>query len=225
MKKSWLLLSILMVWLLAGCSGSAAEQGQSPLDAAGAVDGGIAAFVPQGGQNSAEATRLLFGTLMLEGSELAVTPEQASQLLPLWKLYRSLLESDITATAEIEAVAKQIGQSMTAEQLTTFENQEIDRTRMNELMQDLGVDLFAGAGDRPGGFSPPDGFIPGQGGGPGGEGGPGGRGPGGEAGIDPEIMATRQAIAAQGGGFQRGFNLPLVEALIDLLEQRVGQGQ
>jgi hypothetical protein len=35
-------------------------------------------------------------------------------------------------------------------------------------------------------------------------------------------MATRQAEMEASGGTQLGFNIPLVEALIALLEQRAG---
>lgn len=90
-----------------------------------------------------------------------------------------------------------------------MEGQGFDREQMNVVMEELGIEIFVGAG-REGGLTPPDGFQPGQGGGPGG------------ANVDPEVLATRQAEREEGGGFQRGFNLPLVEALIELLEGRAG---
>lgn len=224
MKNILLLIGTLMVLLTSGCSATQANTGdpvQSEVNAEANVQ--ETNTEPQGLQNAAEVTQLLFGTLMLEGTDHAVTSEQATTLLPLWKLYRSLLESDITATAEIEAVAKQITQKMTTKQLSLMEGQAFDREQMNAIMQDLGIDVFSGAGrgegnEPPDGFTPPDGFQPGQGRGQGG--GPGG-GPGG-AGIDPEVLATRQAEMEASGGFQRGFNMPLVEALIELLEERVG---
>ena len=76
---------------------------------------------------------------------------------------------------------------------------------------------FGSVGGRSEGLDSPDRFQPGQGGGPG-----GGAGRGDGTGIDPEMMATRQAAMEENGGLQRGFNLPLVEALIELLESRMG---
>jgi hypothetical protein len=209
-----------MVLLTSGCSATQADIGDPVQSEANAeANTQETNTEPQGLQNAAEVTQLLFGTFMLEGTDHAVTSEQATTLLPLWKLYRSLLESDITATAEIEAVAKQITQKMTTEQLSMMEDQAFDRDQMNTIMEELGIDMFAGTGrgegfEPPDGFTPPDGFRSGQGGGPGG-------GPGG-VGIEPEVIATRQAEMEASGGFQRGFNLPLVEALVELLEERVG---
>jgi hypothetical protein len=228
MKKVFMHLGIATVLLLAGCSSSEAEADPNLVDTATSAEADGIAAVPQAMQDATEVTQLLFWTLVLEGTDLAVTPEQATELLPLWKLYRSLLESDIAATAEIEAVAKQLRQTMTAEQLAAMEDQEFDREQMSMIMEDLGVEMTRSAGVEgeaftpPDGMVPPDGFGPGQGGGPGGGGLGGGNGPGGGTGIDPEMMATRQAAMEEGGGFQRGFNLPLVEALIALLEGRIG---
>ncbi len=225
MKKIVLVMGIIMAVWITGCSGTQANVGEPTQDApdSGSTTDPNSATV-QEMQNPAEITQLLFGTLLLENSDLAVTADQAVELLPLWKVYRSLLDSDITAAEELEAVAKQITRKMTAEQLATMEGQTLDREQMSATMEELGID-FAGAGrgdgfEQPDGFTPPDGFAPPDGFRPGQGEGPGG-GPGG-AGIDPEIMATRQAELEANGGFQRGFNLPLVEALIELLEQRAG---
>ena len=212
MKRVFVLLSITMVLFVTGCSGA-----QVDIQDTGQLESDESDVFAQGIQNTTEVTQLLFGTLMFEGTENTVTPEQAAELLPLWKLYRSLLESDITATAEIEAVAKQLHQTMTSEQLATMENQELNREQINEIMAELGIDMFGSVGGRSEGLDSPDRFQPGQGGGPG-----GGAGRGDGTGIDPEMMATRQAAMEENGGLQRGFNLPLIEALIKLLESRMG---
>jgi hypothetical protein len=229
MKKVFVLLSITMVLVLAGCSSSGTEEEQTLVDTTISTDADGTIAIPQGMQDATEVTQLLFGTLMLEGTDRAVTPEQAAELLPLWKLYRSLLESDISAAAEIEAVAKKLSQAMTAEQLAAMENQAFDREQMSAIMEDLGVEMTRGTEGEggnftpPEGIAPPDGFAPGEGGAPGGGGRGDGSGPGGGTGINPEMMATRQArMETEVGGFQRGFNLPLVEALIELLEGRIG---
>jgi len=171
--------------------------------------------------------QLLIGTLMLEDSELAVTHEQATQLLPLWQLMKSLAESDTTVQAEINAVLKQINQQMTAEQLAQIQTMDFSGQSMFQVLQDLGV-----SSNLPEGFDPanvPDDFQPGSmrpdvpGLGPGagqGSGAGPGAGLGGE-GITPEMMATRQAnMQANGGGVQRRSNVALMNALIERLQLR-----
>jgi hypothetical protein len=218
MNKAVITIGIFLVLLLTGCSDVQVDAQNPDQGVVAAIsEMGESGTAPQSIQNAAEVTRLLFGTLMLEGTDHAITPDQATELLPLWKLYRSLLESDITATAEIEAVAKQLSQVMTPEQLAAMDSLEFDREQMNGIMEELGIDIFGGAAGRGDGSTPPDGLQPGRGGGPGGVGAPGGG-----ADFDPEVMATRQAEREASGGFQRGFNLPLVEVLIEMLEECVG---
>ena len=51
------------------------------------------------------ATGLALGVLKLEGTEHAVTPEQAAEMLPLWKVIQG---GSLQGAAETEAVFKQI---------------------------------------------------------------------------------------------------------------------
>jgi hypothetical protein len=105
---------------------------------------------------------------------------------------------------------------MTAEQFAAFESDELDRSRIGEIMQELGIDLGgdfrgkagdAGDGDGDGG----GGFV---GGGKGdGKGGL----PGGGGDLTEEQQATRETfIESRGGGF-RGSSF-LIDAVITLLE-------
>lgn len=174
--------------------------------------------------------QLLIGTLMLENSDLVVTPEQAAELLPLWQLMKTLMESDTTVQAEIDAVLKQINAELTSEQLAWIQAQDFSGQSMSQVMQQLGISP-SGSSDSTGsrasgnfgqGAGRPD-FVPGEGG-PGGggfAGGPGGGDfAGGEA-LTPEMQATRQAmIEANGGTLQRRSNTMLIEPLITWLEAR-----
>ncbi|MBN2046223.1 MAG: hypothetical protein JW750_00160, partial [Anaerolineaceae bacterium] len=54
------------------------------------------------------ATNLVLGIFSMEDSENEVTGEQAAVLLPLWKVYQSLIESSIAAAVEQEALFNQI---------------------------------------------------------------------------------------------------------------------
>jgi len=92
---------------------------------------------------------------------------------------------------------------------------------MMTLVNEMGIfDLKQdGTGEGGIGFVPPEGLPDGvrPGGGQG-----GGQG-GGDGSLDPELMATKQAErAAAGGGRQSNrLTIPLVEALISLLESKI----
>lgn len=85
-------------------------------------------------------TKLAIGTLMLEDTDLAVTAEQAKQLLPLWKAVRSLSSSDTASQAEIQALYDQIQETMSAEQIQAIQAMEITPQNTQALMQKLGIE-------------------------------------------------------------------------------------
>jgi hypothetical protein len=62
-------------------------------------------FSPATGQLPLE-TRLAVGILSLENGELAVTPEQAQTLLPLWKAIKTLSSSDTASNRPAPAHSK-----------------------------------------------------------------------------------------------------------------------
>ena len=166
------------------------------------------------------AQQLSLGSLLLEDTDLAVDPEQALDLVPYWKLYRSLLGSDTTAPEELDSLLKEIQEIMTAEQVNYIANLQLNQETMMTLVNEMGIiDLRQdGTGEGGIGFVPPEGLPDGVR--PGGGGGQGG----GDGSMDPELMATKQAErAAAGGGKQSNrLTIPLVEALISLLEGKVG---
>jgi hypothetical protein len=57
--------------------------------------------------------QLAYGTLKLEGTEQAITPEQAKVLLPLWQAIVVLSGNERTAEEELTAVQNQITQALT----------------------------------------------------------------------------------------------------------------
>jgi hypothetical protein len=74
--------------------------------------------------------QLLVGTLKLENTDLAVTYEQAQELLPLWETLQSLASSGTAASQEVDAVVSQIENVMSAQQISSI-------TIMNLTQQDL----------------------------------------------------------------------------------------
>ncbi|MDH5606738.1 MAG: hypothetical protein OEY93_07610 [Anaerolineae bacterium] len=201
------LLLILLMLALAACGGAA--ESSLPADSF---------------QSGAQLNRLGFGILMLEGTDLAVTPEQAESLLPLWKLTKTLAESDTTVQAEITATLELIEKALTEAQLADIGAAEFDQEKIAEIMADLGIEFTARGGKSPsefnkdgaaGGF--PGGGLPGEGAGK--AGGKGGIGGAGEE-LSPEQQATREAfLESRGGGF--GFNTGLIDAVIALLDGKL----
>jgi hypothetical protein len=160
--------------------------------------------------------------------------------LPLWQTLQVLSESDTAADQETEALVTQIQETMTAGQMQAITDMNLTREDMMSIMQEQGLAMggapAGGQSNNPqggnpngGGFgsdefpsgAPPQGGFPG--GGPGG-GGPGGGGPGGGggqgSGLTPDQIATAQAARQAGGGNM--IPSPLINALIEFLEQKAG---
>ncbi|MCJ7716936.1 MAG: hypothetical protein MUO54_10525 [Anaerolineales bacterium] len=168
------------------------------------------------------ALQLVVGTLMLEDTGLVVDIELAATLVPYWKLYITLTESDTTAPEELDALINEIQEIMSPDQINYIAGLELTQEDMMTLNNDLGIIEQLGSdgfGNGEGtGFDRPDGMPEGVG--PG-----GGQGrPGGTEGMDPELIATMEARREElgSGGFRGNrMTIPLVEALITLLEEKV----
>ena len=158
--------------------------------------------------------QLLVGSLSMENSEQPIDSNMAESLLPYWKMYKALAESETAAPEEMESIIGQIQEIMSTEQLEYIAGLELDQEAMVVLMNELAIfeNLSGGMGGTGTGVDRPEGAVPGTGGGPG-----GGTGPGS---VDPELMATKQAERASSSGGGR-LTLPLVEALINLLEGKI----
>jgi hypothetical protein len=154
-------------------------------------------------------TQLILGTLKLDGTDLEVSADQASELLTLWKAYKSLSTSDTTAQEELDAVISQIQDTMTTEQLDAIQAMDLQQGDMASIMEELGI-------------IPEGASIGGQGGGAGGTPFPEGEiiisgtpGPGGQGFTPPEGGFTGgdrpeggfQGGEGPGGGFQGGEGL------------------
>ena len=125
-KQMWILVLIILSTALAGCQGES-----TPEVEAGTLN-----------TNYAEDalpidTQLIVGTINLEETELAVDAEMAEELLPLWKMYKSLVESDITVQEEITALINQIQDTMTSEQIEAIVSMELTKEDMATLNQEM----------------------------------------------------------------------------------------
>jgi hypothetical protein len=213
MKKLTIILLTILALVLSACGSSAS----TPTISMAARDPATATLTTE--------MQLLLGTLKLEGTEQAVTAEQAAELLPLWQVYQSLLESDTTAQAETDALVKQIEDTMTDEQMQAIKDMGLTPQDSFAIMQEMGIGM-GGQAQSSDSQSGADNFMPPGGGAPPdmGEGGPGGapgQMPGGQS-LSQEQIATAQASRSQRGG---GNFLPpgLLDALIQYLQEIAGQ--
>jgi uncharacterized lipoprotein YehR (DUF1307 family) len=181
------------------------------------------------------ASKLIIGSFKLEKTDNAITAKQAADLLPLWQVYQQLSTSDTAAQEEITALAEQIQETMTADQMKAIDEMNLTSQDIFATMQEQGVTGQNGAtsaqnGSGNGGngeFRMPAGgdivIIQGGSGAP--VGGPGGGPGGGGSGLSPDQIATAQARRTANGGSSLRLNstpAPLIEALVKLLQEKAG---
>jgi hypothetical protein len=143
--KLWQIVSVLALAAvaLAGCGAEEATP-------ATADEGSAVAYTSEALNMSYDGAldvpnQLMLGTIQLEGTGNAVTPEQATALLPLWQA----LQGGVTVQAEMAAVLKQIEGAMAPEQLEAIAAMQLTQEDLRTWMQDQGVgpgDGFPGAG-------------------------------------------------------------------------------
>ena len=189
---------------------------------------------------SAEA-ELLVGTFKLEGTDQAVTADQARQLLPLWQTLQSLANSNTAATEEMNALVDQIKSTMTTQQMAKITAIKLTQQDVMTVMSQTGfspngasttatplaLNGLPGSGNSQGGAGG-GGMPAGGGGGPSGGGPSGGGAPpsgGFQGGGDPGIMGgqpgqstTPQAVRSN--GFANQVPAPLLNALIQMLQKK-----
>ncbi len=170
--------------------------------------------------------QLALGTLKLEGTDAAVTPEQAAELLPLWKAANKLSGADNVTLQELEGLFKQIQKAMSTGQMQAIQSMDLSGPNMADIAKELGLELPAGGpanlteaqqatmeASRQNGQMPPADFGggPPPGGMPGGDGAPPGGGP--QASSSNSNQTARQAGRS-------GFGTAIYKAVIDLLEKK-----
>jgi hypothetical protein len=176
-----------------------------------------------------EVTQLAVGIFKLEETDLAVSAEQAGELLTLWQAYQSMSSSETTAPAELDALINQIKETLTTEQQQAIAQMQPTYQDMMNLFQSLGLEM--GMPSQPGMQRTPGARSTQQAGGAPAMGGPGGPFPGGEgmfmppeglqaeATLSPSLQATLQARMELRQKYS--INPMLLKALIELLEGKV----
>ena len=167
------------------------------------------------------AQQLILGTMNLQ-TNLVVTPDEATQLLPLWEMYQTLITSSTASPLELQATLVGIEQAMAPDQVQAVVNMKLTSQDMATISQQQGVTSSARGGSGTsratggggGGFGGGGGGgIPGvTGGGGGGSGGGGISGGGGTP--NPQAIATLRARASSGAA-----NAGLVSLVIKFLQK------
>lgn len=232
-KTLYMLIALPVLLILAACSSL-----QIPGVSAKAAPSQAAAR--QGGFNQDPAKmpveqKLGIGILKLEGTPQAVTPQQAQQLLPLWKAVKSLRTSNTSTLEEITALYQQIQGVLTPEQVQAIQKMTWTQSELQATMQQYGINFAQFANGRPT-LDPSaratrvaqfqaQGGGNGGGGGGGGFGGAGGFGGGGFGGAQGGANAQRTPVPGQNQarrGAGGGFNSLFADAVIKLLQQKAG---
>jgi hypothetical protein len=84
-------------------------------------------------------SKLGVGLLSLQGTAQAVTAEQASTLLPLWKALQSLSKDSNTSNAEITALYQQINETLTSEQIQAIGLVKVSDYELTALKTQYGI--------------------------------------------------------------------------------------
>ena len=130
------LILALAITILAGCGGEQAapvDEGGSETPSSAVLDTSYPNALDVSGQ-------LVLGILRLEETENAVTPKQATALLPLWQALRG----GVTAQAEVNAVLKQIEGTMTPEQLAAVAAMQLTQDDLRAWMEEQGLGMGGG---------------------------------------------------------------------------------
>ena len=195
MKKTlFAVFSLALILALAGCGGGGEEttgNEATPAPAQGST--AITTLSDDYPDALSIRSQLMLGTLKLEETGNAVTPEQTEELLPLWQASRSLTRTGTGAEEEVDAVLAQIQEAMTSAQIEAIAAMQLTRADNQTLAQEMG--LTTGTGESEGG---------------------GQRGQG--QNLSPEERATRQAEKAERS--TTGASEALLDELIKLLEER-----
>lgn len=205
MKKLPVWISILLTAaMLAACSGGQTARGTR--SGSPGTQQGTAA----GGAQMSDAMLLALGTFKLEDTDQAVTAAQAKNLLPLWKAVKSIGASDTAAQAEIDALYRQIKESMTSEQWKAIQAMNLTMQDAQTIMAQVGAMETTSSSSS---SSSNDSFGPPGGGDPmmGGMGGP------------PEMQnsnSSSNSSAANPNTMMNKMVVQLAKPLVELLKER-----
>jgi hypothetical protein len=187
----------------------------APAGATPAVGGQTAQQAPGGSLMG--QSQLAVGTLKLEGTDQAVTAEQAKTLLPLWQEVKTLQADTSTTSEQLQAAYQKIKDNMTSDQVQAIEKTTLTQDDLQSLASKYGVEMPSAPGGGQGNGPAGTPMAPG-GGAPGGNPAAPAGGTPGAGGNPPDFQGTPGA----GGRMGRGMDTLFLDPLIKLLQERAG---
>ena len=133
MKRRFFLILPALFLFLAGCSAN----GGSTASGSGLLATDYEDALPMQSQ-------LIVGTLKLADSDLAVDATEAAELVPLWQAVQTLSQSETTAAVELEALLKQIQETMSAAQVQAIADMKLTSADLQTTMQEAGIGFRPG---------------------------------------------------------------------------------
>jgi hypothetical protein len=121
---SAIILTLVLCIILAACS-------STPL-------AGLTQTQASSSASASVTSKLGVGILKMEGTSEAVTPSQASTLLPLWKAVYKMGNDKSASSAEVAALYTQIQESLTTEQISTIQQMALTQQELSDLTQKYG---------------------------------------------------------------------------------------
>lgn len=163
MNKKMIMIILVMMLLLTACSGGESvapvqnqEAAMNEVQKEGAVTAGADNPADPEQIQSQEQTqemvqlstqvRLILGSMALAESDLKLTQEQATTLIPLWKVMKTLLSSDTAAGEEIEALLNQIQTVLTPEQFEWINRYNLSSEAYQAILTKYVPEEFQNAG-------------------------------------------------------------------------------
>ena len=208
-KKIFWTTLVLFTLTLTACASIARTTGTAPSNSPAAVE------LPT-------QTKLILGTINLEGTDNAVTAVQAKELLPMFYILKDLNDSDTAAQEEIDESVNQIQETLTDEQTQAIDDMTLSMR-----------DMFAITSGNSGGSSSSDasstastsGASGGGAGGPPDMGGMPGGGPGGMSAGGFSSTGTNSANSdtSTRTAMMTGTPSSLFDAVIELLQKKLGE--
>lgn len=126
--KKWMLVSIMISLVLATSACGSSQGSNASATATTALS---------------QEEQLLVGTIKLESTGLALSADQAKELLPLWMTLQSMASSGTAASQEVDAVVSQIESGMSTEQISSITAMNLTRQDLAAAITDTGTALTA----------------------------------------------------------------------------------
>jgi len=185
------------------------------LTACGAAPASTSTSSTNSSKTALTELQLAVGILKLESTEKEVTKEQAPELLMIWQVYADLNQSDTAVQTEIEALAEQVQETLTADQIQAIRDMQITQRDAAAFTQGSTVtsvsqtssNTTTQGGGMPAGGPPDGGGIPSD--------------FGGGAGATTSTNKTSNAQAGSDLASSASVPSALVEMLIQSLQQKV----